>query len=107
MTQQIDERTAIELAEDYLCEDFHERYYAYKVIDKSFDLITGRVTLVVETTPSKADYPDENRLSHTVSCSFEFDEDDREWYVDDDSIKTDRQLFCQNSRKRHTSLINN
>jgi hypothetical protein len=91
MSQQIDEETAIALAEDYLCEDFHERYRAYKVIDKSFDLTTGRATLVVETWPNKTDYPDENRLSHTVSCGFEFDKGDSEWYVDDQSIKVARQ----------------
>lgn len=91
MSQQIDEETAIELAEDYLCEDFHEGYEKYKVIDKSFDVITERATLVVHTSPSKKDRPGEGRLSHTVSCGFELDEDDGEWYVDEDSIETDKQ----------------
>jgi hypothetical protein len=78
--QRIDEEAALNIAGEWLNEDFGERYNWCEVRSESFDPVTQKVTFEVKT--SGDDDPPE---THFLSIGFAKD-DDGELWIDYESI---------------------
>ena len=79
--QRIDEEAALDIAGEWLNEDFGERYDWLEVTSEIFDPDTQKVTFRVKTSATEH-YPPE---FHVLSVGFVKD-DDGEWWIDYENI---------------------